>query len=198
MTTKKYFFTSDHHFSHHNVIKYAKRPFKDADEMNETMIRNWNRVVSPHDVVYHLGDISFEKDHNKLRHMLARLNGSKHIVWGNHDHRMQQIIIMAGFHNCGNLHTLNVPPECNDGKKQKIILCHYAMRVWEESHYGAWALYGHSHGTLPDDKNMLSCDVGVDSWDYAPVSMEQLNRFMSKKTWKPIDHHGSKRDVDAV
>ena len=35
--------------------------------------------------------------------------------------------------------------------EQDIVLCHYAMRVWQKSHYGAWMLYGHSHGTLPDN-----------------------------------------------
>ncbi len=33
---------------------------------------------------------------------------------------------------------------------QPIVICHYAMRVWNRSHHGAWHLYGHSHGNLPD------------------------------------------------
>lgn len=185
----KYFFTSDTHFSHKNIIKYAKRPFANADEMNETMIERWNDTVGLHDIVYHVGDIAFEKDRHKLRHMLARLHGKKHAVWGNHDRGLWQTAVEAGFHNCGDLHTVNVPPECNNGVRQKIILCHYAMRVWNESHYGSWHLYGHSHGSLADDKNALSLDVGVDCWDFTPVSMEQLNAAMAKKIWKPIDHH---------
>jgi hypothetical protein len=32
---------------------------------------------------------------------------------------------------------------------QPIVLCHYAMRVWNRSHHGAWHLYGHSRGNLP-------------------------------------------------
>lgn len=51
---------------------------------------------------------------------------------------------------------------------------------------------GHSHGSMPDDTNMLSCDVGVDCWNYTPVSMEQLQVHMSKKTFKPVDHHGDR------
>lgn len=42
----KTFFTSDTHFYHSNIIKYCLRPFADAHEMNETLIANWNNVVS--------------------------------------------------------------------------------------------------------------------------------------------------------
>lgn len=87
-----------------------------------------------------------------------------------------------------------VPPDSNNGVAQRIVLCHYAMRVWDQSHYGTWHLHGHSHGTLPDIKEMLSCDVGVDCWNFTPVSMEQLNAHMAKKIWKPVDHHGNKKD----
>jgi calcineurin-like phosphoesterase family protein len=75
---------------------------------------------------------------------------------------------------------------------QDITLCHYALRVFNKSHHGSWHLYGHSHGTLPDDPNSLSFDVGVDCHNYFPISLDQVKKIMSKKTWKPIDHHGKK------
>jgi calcineurin-like phosphoesterase family protein len=64
------------------------------------------------------------------------------------------------------------------------------MKVWNKSHHGAWHLYGHSHGSLPDDINSLSFDVGVDSHDYKPISYEEVKRIMKKKIFKPLDHHG--------
>lgn len=196
MTAPNYFFTSDTHFMHRNVIKYCNRPFADADEMDEAMITRWNATVTPRDHVYHIGDVSLLKkhseNHDKLRHMLARLHGKKHIVWGNHDRGTKQTILSAGWHALGDMYELNVPPESNNGVKQKIIMCHYALLTWNESHYGSWSLYGHSHGTLPDNPKLLSCDVGVDCWNFTPVSMEQLNDIMSKKTWAPIDHHNRK------
>jgi len=188
--TQKYFFTSDTHFSHRNVIKYCDRPFADADEMNESIIRNWNNVVGAHDMVFHLGDVSFEKDRKNLTHTLRRLNGIKHIVWGNHDHGMKTAILAADWHELGNLHEISVPPEANNGRGQRIVHCHYAMRVWNQSHRGVWQLFGHSHNTMKDDPNLLSCDVGVDCWNYTPVSMSQLNAVMAKKKWVGIDHHG--------
>lgn len=65
------------------------------------------------------------------------------------------------------------------------------MRVWNKSHYGAWMLYGHSHGSLIDDPNSLSFDVGVDCHNYKPFSFEEVKEIMSHKIWKAIDHHGN-------
>ena len=50
------FFTADTHFFHRNIIKYCNRPFHSVGEMNETMIANWNAVVKPRSIIYHLGD----------------------------------------------------------------------------------------------------------------------------------------------
>lgn len=41
----KVYFTSDTHFNHANIIGFCSRPFKNVNEMNETLIANWNRVV---------------------------------------------------------------------------------------------------------------------------------------------------------
>jgi calcineurin-like phosphoesterase family protein len=49
--------------------------------------------------------------------------------------------------------------------------------------------YGHSHGSLPDDNKSLSFDVGCDSHNYRPISYDEVKKIMSKKTFKPIDHH---------
>ena len=196
--SRKYFFTGDTHFSHRNVIKYCNRPFANADEMNETIITNWNSVVSPNDIVYHVGDVAFEKDRAKRDWLLSRLNGEKHLIWGNHDKGLKSTGWQRTFRSAADMRVIHVPMEANNGKLQRIVLCHYAMRVWDQSHYGTWQLYGHSHGTLPDEKSMLQCDVGVDAWDFTPVSMEQLNKFMSNKTFKPLDHHRGKDEGDDV
>jgi calcineurin-like phosphoesterase family protein len=46
---------------------------------------------------------------------------------------------------------------------QSIVLCHYALRVWNRSNRGSWHLYGHSHGRPPEVRHSLSMDVGVDA-----------------------------------
>lgn len=78
------FFTSDTHFNHTNILQYCNRPFKTIDQMNETIITNWNRVVGPDDVIFHLGDFCLggAEEWNKI---LNRLNGRIYLVLGNHD-----------------------------------------------------------------------------------------------------------------
>lgn len=196
----KTFFTSDTHFGHANIIKYCSRPFASVEEMDNTLIHNWNAVVRPEDTVYHLGD--FAVGGGPAAPYLRRLNGTIYFCLGNHDKRLRfikaylDIELELQDHFAGSY--------LNDDKvkfgipylrevtveKQEIVLCHYAMKVWNGSHKGSWQLYGHSHGTLPDDPNSLSCDVGVDCWNYFPVSMEQLRDKMKTKTYKPVDHHG--------
>lgn len=172
-------FTADTHWFHYNIIKYCKRPFNTVEEMNEAMISNWNAVVNRGDTVYHLGDFAFAKTTHQVNHILKRLNGQVHIIFGGHD---RDAVKKADFASKSTLKSIKI-------KSQTIVLCHYAMRVWDKSHYGSYHLYGHSHGSLPDDLNSLSCDVGVDCWGFTPVSYDQVVEAMSKKSFVPIDHH---------
>jgi calcineurin-like phosphoesterase family protein len=154
-------FTSDHHFGHARIIELGRRPFSSVDEMDEEMIRRWNAVVAPDDLVYHLGDFAFA-GHTPY---LDRLKGTKHLILGNHDHS-NQIGKAEGWSAVDSLLHVILP----DGTP--LVLCHYALRVWNRSHHGAIHLYGHSHGNLPGDSQ--SCDVGVDCWAFAPVSIDQI------------------------
>ena len=65
------------------------------------------------------------------------------------------------------------------------------MRVWNRAHRGAWHLFGHSHGNLPDDPHALSWDVGVDNNDYAPIHLDELAVIMARKVFRAVDHHRS-------
>lgn len=179
------FFTSDTHFGHANIIKYCNRPFASAEEMDEALIRAWNARVQPQDTVWHLGDFTMNGGPDKVRSYRDRLNGKIHLVWGNHDRRSPEVAAL--FESTHDL----VQMSCSaDGRDHTLVLCHYAMRVWPRSHRGIWHLYGHSHGSLTDDPNALSLDIGTDCWAFAPVSVAQIAERMAAKTWKPVDHHG--------
>ena len=197
----KVWFTSDTHFGHANIIKYCHRPFlqpgdlddkgqwvskeiakKRADEMDRVMIDNWNALVAPEDFVYHLGDFAMGDQALYRR----QLNGRICFVVGNHDKQINRKLFEAVW----DLRKIEVNCAEFQESYQAIVLCHYAMRVWNKSHRGVWHLYGHSHGTLPDDPNARSMDVGVDCNELKPFSCLQIQQRMNKKTFKPIDHHG--------
>ncbi|MGB1241923.1 MAG: metallophosphoesterase [Chitinophagales bacterium] len=178
----KIFFTSDHHFGHKKILGFSNRPFADVDEMNEEMIKRWNEKVSPEDEVYHLGDVGLCSV-GKLRKILNRLNGKIYLIKGNHEKSAEAC--HARFEWVKDYHELVVKDEEHERGEQLIVLFHYAMRVWNVSHWGAYHLYGHSHGALPDDPTMRSFDIGVDCHDFYPLSYEEVKAIMKTKTWTP-------------
>lgn len=189
MTAPRYFFTSDPHFGHARVIEYCKRPFANVDEMNEALVARWNATVTPRDFVYLTGDVALCPAAVALR-FVARLNGQKFLVFGNHDKRNRKDYERSGlFGWCKDLATVKVPR--GDGDEQRIVLCHFPLLTWEKSHHGAWNLHGHCHGNLPTDVRSLRLDVGVDVHNFAPISFEAVDAIMSKRAFKPVDHHGA-------
>jgi len=189
---KQIWFTSDTHFGHANVIRFNNRPFKDVEQMDAMLIKNWNSVVSYQDDVYHLGDFSLTSAERSLR-ILEQLNGNIHLIKGNHEKSvLEKSFTRDKFCWIKDYYELKVEDPSAKGGRQSIVLLHYAMKVWNKSHHGSWHLYGHSHGSLPDDINSLSFDVGVDSHDYFPISYEDVKRIMKKKVFIPLDHHGKK------
>lgn len=78
------YYTSDIHFGHNKIINFEKRPFKSVEEMDNTIINNWNNKIKPTDEVYILGDFTFYKG-EKTNEILRQLNGSKYLIIGNHD-----------------------------------------------------------------------------------------------------------------
>lgn len=183
------YFTSDTHYFHGNIIKFCNRPYKSVEEMNEALIANYNSRVKPEDTCYHLGDVAFASP-NKIAEVWNRLNGNKILILGNHDYTANFVRLpRTKVHQYLEIKVKD--PDAHHGYNgfQHIILLHYSMRVWNKSHRGTWQLYGHSHGTLFDDPNLLSMDVGVDPCAYFPISYEEVKEHMKKKTYKPLDHH---------
>ena len=85
-TKTNIFFTSDTHFGHEAIIKFCNRPFKDAHEMDEVMINNWNNKVGPDDLIFHLGDFAFGGS-ELWNSILPKLNGHKVLIISNHDRK---------------------------------------------------------------------------------------------------------------
>lgn len=166
----KYFFTSDEHYNHFNILEYSKRPFKTVDEMDETIIKNHNEVVGVDDIVYHMGDFTLKSKH-EADNFIRRLNGNHIFIRGSHDYWMEN------DKTAREIIELKLEGEY-------IVMCHYAMRVWPRSHYNSWQLFGHSHGRLGGVGK--SMDVGVDTESsehkrFYPYSFEEIKKIMSKK-----------------
>lgn len=90
------FVTADTHFLDEHLLgidDFAPRPFLTVDQMDQTIIKNWNERVSEDDIVYHLGDIAVyfakpqTKAYEKVFQILNSLNGHLVLIKGNHDSR---------------------------------------------------------------------------------------------------------------
>ena len=159
--------------------------------MNNTLISNWNNRVQHNDMVYFLGDFAFGNE-KEIANYFRRLKGNIKVIFGNHDKTLRKFAkkdINSHTDLRDRIEFLGDYKEITLNG-QFIVLSHYAFRAFNKSHRGGWHLYGHSHGSLPDDPRSLSFDCGVDCHNYAPINFEQVKEIMSKKFWTPIDHHG--------
>ena len=156
------FFTSDTHFGHAGARALYRRPFASVEEMDATMIERWNRTVGPSDDIWHLGDFAVGPA-ARVQVLLVQLQGRKHLVTGNND--APPTTGLSGW--------ASVQPYAEtDADGVSLVLCHYAFRTWRNMGRGCWNLHGHSHGRL---KPMTrQCDVGVDAWNFRPVTFRQL------------------------
>jgi calcineurin-like phosphoesterase family protein len=156
------FFTSDTHFDDAR-IRIDHRPFATIEEHDATLIARWNEVVGAKDDVYHLGDVTAAKTEKRVGELLKALNGRKHLVIGNND--PPTTIEHKGWASVAPYQELEI-----DGRR--IILCHYPFRTWHDMGKGAIDLHGHSHGRLKEATRQY--DVGVDVFDYRPVTLETI------------------------
>lgn len=163
------FFTADTHLGDHRTINIHKRPFASVAEMDAELIERWNAVVGAEDVVWHLGDVA--RRPADVAALLARLNGTKHLLRGNND--SDATGAAPGWASVGDYAEIEV-------EGRALVLGHYAFRSWNRQHKGALNLHGHSHGRLTPMPRQF--DVGVDVRDFRPVTLAQL---LAKRTTGP-------------
>jgi len=186
----KTFLTADSHHGHANILDYCDRPFADVNEMDNELIHRWNEVVGPEDTVYHLGDFALGNAEEASCYF-RRLNGKIHVLsypW-HHDYRWlpsptQNMIL--GYVSASGHYVVMEPPivvlrllHKTNKHHQTLTLCHFAMTVWPQSHYGSLHAFGHSHGRYKP--NNRSIDVGVDCWNYAPVSLDAIVEILESR-----------------
>ena len=178
----KVYFTSDTHFNHANIIGFCSRPFKNVEEMNETLIANWNRVVGVDDIVFHLGDFCLGGS-AEWTNVLNRLNGKIYLIVGNHDIKN----LRQGYYDRFEAILMQMHIEIG---KQKIYLNHCPFLCYGGAYKDTWQLFGHVHtsknntGKDASRLNMLfptQYDVGVDNNNFTPVSFDQVKAIIQKQ-----------------
>lgn len=161
-------FTADWHFDHDHIIDYCKRPFKNAHDMNHVITDKYNSRVNDGDIVYVVGDVSLLKSSFLIERHLKRLKGTKFLILGNHDKLGPFEYVDIGFvsvHTAlekeGMIMVHDPAVSCID--RNKLFLC------------------GHIHELFKVKKNVIN--VGVDVWDFFPVSLTQIIEVRNKEVF---------------
>lgn len=165
---EKIWFTSDTHFGQQRTLDLTRRPFESVEEMDQTIIDNWNKTVGKNDVVFHLGDFG---DYNRVR----ELNGKVVLLYGNYernDHNKDLINVLTlldmGFYQVSTKDSLKLTLPDRD-----VV---YSL-VHEPSHMQSYTfnLYGHIHRAQMVRRNGLN--VGTDCHFYKPISVDTVEFF---------------------
>jgi calcineurin-like phosphoesterase family protein len=204
-------FTSDTHFDHKNICRATTswkdsddltRDFISLDQMNDELVYWINTRVGQDDILFHLGDWSFNGFENirKFRERIVCKN--VHLILGNHDHHIERNKenIQSIFSSVNEYLTLDVKwaIKKNEFESARFILCHYPIASWNGMNDGVIHLHGHVH--LPPQHRIAqgkAMDVGVDGNKYEPVNMTEVLKIMKEqpiaKLSLPKDHHEKRR-----
>lgn len=184
------FYIADCHFGHDKVRLLDERPFSSVEEMDEHMIVCWNEVVrKKKDEVIILGDFCMGKG-EQVANLLARLNGKKYLVTGNHD----RMFLRDKSFDQSLFEWIKPYAELHDNNR-KVVLSHYPLICYNGQYQGknTYMLYGHVHNTLDyqnvqkfaaqsrqtwlgEEKgylycNMINCFAGFSN--YYPLTLDQ-------------------------
>ena len=166
-----FFFIADTHFGHKNVLRLCNRPFETIEEMNETIIQNWNSRVKNTDTVCIVGDMFFCCKEPEA--ILKRLHGKKRLIVGNHDSSWMSKVDYEQY-----FVSIDDFLQISDGK-HSLTLCHYPMMSWKHQ-MRSYMIYGHIHANTDMDfwpcikarDNVLN--AGVDLNGFQPVTFDEL------------------------
>lgn len=180
----KTYITSDLHFGHTNIQKFCPKTrsrFRDVEDMNETLVQEWNAIVQPEDTVYILGDVAFLPA-NQATAIVRRLKGQKILIEGNHD---VKLLRDPGFRSCFTevhkyLRLIH--------NKQLVILFHYPIHFdWDQSHRGSVHFYGHVHGKKTGLEEYRARDAGFDATGKVVTLLDDI--IADALTGKIPQHH---------
>ncbi|MBI2598058.1 MAG: 2'-5' RNA ligase family protein [Candidatus Diapherotrites archaeon] len=159
---KKIFLISDLHLDHANIIKYCNRPFTSTEEMNETIVNNWNKIVNAEDTVYFLGDMAFGRGSRKASYWLTQLKGKTVFIEGNHEETgkvstYERLILKY--------------------KGQEFLLIHDP--ALKPKNWSGWTIHGHKHnndlkGYPLINPKWKTVNVSAELVNYTPIELDVL------------------------
>lgn len=160
------YFIADTHFGDERIIRYENRPFENAAQMESAITYRWNETVCDDDEVFVLGDFSASASMEENARLLAKLNGHKRLIMGNHD-----LLSADGWMQCG-FEFASPYPVIYGGF---WLLSHEPLYVNSNMPYAN--IFGHVHAcrTYKDCSEQSFC-VSVERIDYRPVSLEHIRK----------------------
>ena len=171
---KNTYFISDTHFWHESALMFDGREhFSSVEEMNETIITNWNSRVKGNDTVYIMGDMFYRADPKDVEAVLGRLKGKKYLVRGNHDGSWLDKVDHTQY-----FAEVSYMMETTDGQRG-LTLCHYPLLIWKHQKK-SYMIHGHLHTDTSDDfwplirrrDRLLNAAVEING--FMPVTFEEL------------------------
>ena len=181
-------YIADLHFDSADIIAYDNRPFDSVEEMNETLIQNWNSVVREEDLTWILGDCCVG-DAGRWREILSRLRGRKALILGNHDDPEAVRAVRDCFEEISEYRE-------TEDTGRKLVLCHYPILAFRDHYFGWTHLYGHVHASYEwnvtenakrllkrlyvreDVCKMANVGAMIHYMDYTPRTLDELRPYL--------------------
>jgi calcineurin-like phosphoesterase family protein len=178
----KIFFTADWHLGSKNVLDSCKRPFDTVERMNAVLITNCNQIAPEKtDFVIHAGDFAcYKKDRNEMG-----LNINPNLF---HKIIHATFVPLEGNHDPNNkVKFVGSSLRLEVGPFEDVSIGHYPSydkRAIGSFQKGDIHLCGHVHDKwkyfIDKENEVLNVNVGVDVWEFKPISEDELANFIQK------------------
>jgi len=176
---KRVFLIADTHFDHDRIIGLSERDFNCIEQMNETLVKNWNHTIGEEDIVFFLGDMAYGYGSRSVRWWLRRLNGRIIFVKGSHDRGLYPTEQWIGHVFCTNCIMVKA-------YGREFALTHSGRGLPEG--YDGWVIHGHTHQNEPFIKpEWKQVSVSVDVINYTPISLASIIERIEELTKEPTE-----------
>ncbi len=170
------YLTSDLLLGRDKVVE--SRGFRSAEEMENDIVKRWNETVREDDIVYHLGNFSWEPISAET--VLPFLNGTIYFVMGPYDGHVPSLsLVKAGRHHVvASAISILRNAHVKHDRRTDFVLSHWPLADWP----GREERVVHAHGgAIKTD--LASCagrfSVNCEGWGLKPIALDALVEFSS-------------------